>query len=159
MSTPCTAVCTVFTPMYQPTVPNQIHYKYIPYVLDTRTGCTHLLYLTILLVVPHSTSSLLLSYIIPTLVCRYSDVQHRSYEVPTDISVVSCFCTYIRMFSIGFYSPRARVHVLTLQTALQTLREHDQKSWVMVFVDLVKAYDTVKTSPSGSVGLEGYLAP
>jgi hypothetical protein len=31
---------------------------------------------------------------------------------------------------------------LTLKTALQTLREHDQESWVL-FVDLVKAYDTV----------------
>jgi hypothetical protein len=30
----------------------------------------------------------------------------------------------------------------TLKTALQTLREHDQESWVL-FVDLVKAYDTV----------------
>jgi hypothetical protein len=29
-----------------------------------------------------------------------------------------------------------------LGTALQTLREHDQESWVL-FVDLVKAYDTV----------------
>jgi hypothetical protein len=29
-----------------------------------------------------------------------------------------------------------------LKTALQTLREHDQESWVL-FVDLVKAYDTV----------------
>jgi hypothetical protein len=32
----------------------------------------------------------------------------------------------------------------TLKTALQTLREHDQESWVL-FVDLVKAYDTVNT--------------
>jgi hypothetical protein len=30
----------------------------------------------------------------------------------------------------------------TLKTALQTLREHGQESWVL-FVDLVKAYDTV----------------
>jgi hypothetical protein len=28
------------------------------------------------------------------------------------------------------------------ETALQTLREHDQESWVL-FVDLVKAYDTI----------------
>jgi hypothetical protein len=30
----------------------------------------------------------------------------------------------------------------TLKTALQTLREHGQESWV-IFVDLAKAYDTV----------------
>jgi hypothetical protein len=31
----------------------------------------------------------------------------------------------------------------TLKTALQTLREHGQESWGVLFVDLVKAYDTV----------------
>jgi hypothetical protein len=40
------------------------------------------------------------------------------------------------------YPSRWTIFDIRTSTALQTLREHDQESWVL-FVDLVKAYDTV----------------